>query len=62
MNWPRWRKQVKEQKRGIERSEARREAIEQNWDFIRDQVRQARRHRTQNHITQLIIGVARGDK
>lgn len=62
MKWLPWRKEMAEQKEAIEASEARREAIEQNWDFIRDQVRQARKHRTQNHITQLIIGVARGTK
>lgn len=61
MNWP-WKKQIEEQKAAIERSEARRKHIESQWDFIRDQVRESRKHRTQNHITQLIIGVARGNK
>lgn len=59
MKWP-WQKQVEQERVAIRESEWRREAIESNWDFIREQVRVGRGHRHSNHIADLIIGVARG--
>lgn len=60
MRWPWRRAEIKAQKEAIAHSEARRELIESQWDFIREQVRVARRHKRQNHITELIMGVAKG--
>lgn len=60
MGWP-WKSRVREQEAAIRESEERREALESQWAFIRAQVAEARKHRRENHITGLIMSVARGE-
>jgi hypothetical protein len=51
-----------EQKEAIAESAARRKIIQSQWAFIFDQIVEGRAHREENHIRDLIVGVARGQK
>lgn len=61
MIWP-WRKQAAVQEAALEVSEARIHELESNWDVIMQEVIKGRRHRDRNHIMDLVIGVARGNR
>lgn len=61
MIWP-WKREAAKQEAALMAAERRIRGLESNWEVIMEEVVKSRRHRQQNHIMELIIGVARGDR
>jgi hypothetical protein len=59
MIWP-WKREAAAQEEALKETERRIQETQSEWAVIYEEVFKGRRHREQNHIMDLIIGVARG--